>query len=71
MVKFDLSKLRGRIAERGLTQTEFAKQMGWSNAGCSYRFNGTTFLKQTDIAKAIEILEIPTEEVVEYFFKEL
>lgn len=66
--KFDLSKLRGRIREKLGSEQEFQKQMGFSKYTNTSRLNGASFFKSDEIAKACEILDIPTNRIDIYFF---
>lgn len=65
---FDYSKLRGKIVEKFGTQTKFASAMKWSERTLSLKLNGGVPWKQTDIAKAVEILELNEIDIPQYFF---
>ena len=66
---YDYSKLRGRIVEKLGTNQAFAKAIGLSEVSVSDKVSGKRYWKQREIAKAIEILEIPETEVGIYFFQ--
>lgn len=66
---FDYSKLRGKIIEKYKSQTKFAKAMGWSEQTMSKKMNGKIPWKQTDIHKAIRLLDASESDIQEYFFK--
>lgn len=66
---FDYSKLNGRIVEVLGTRTEFSKKMGISERTIYLKLNNKTYWKNNEIKKAIEILNIPIEEIGLYFFK--
>lgn len=65
---FDYNKLRGRIVEKYGNQIEFAKAMDWSERTLSKKINGKVSWKQTDICKAINLLELTEDDIQEYFF---
>ena len=67
-IRFDYSKLRGRIVEKYGTQQAFALDMGLSDVAISSKLNGHTYFMQTEIAKAIRVLEIAPGDVTSYFF---
>ena len=65
---YDYKKLRGRIIEKFGTQQNFAIAMEWSERTLSLKMNCKVFWKQPEIVKASELLEIPSCEVIDYFF---
>lgn len=65
---FNYSKLKGRIVEKFNTQAKFALAMKWSERTLSLKLNGNIPWKQTDIAKAIELLELDENDIPKYFF---
>lgn len=66
---FDYNKLRGKIIEKYGSQIEFAKAMGWSERTLSKKMTGKIPWKQTDIYKAIGLLNLSVEDIQEYFFE--
>lgn len=66
---FDYSKLKGRIVEKFGGQSGFAKAMEWSERTLSKKMTGQVAWKQTDICKAIGLLELSEGDIQEYFFK--
>ena len=64
----DYRKLRGRIIEKYGTLRDFASDMKWSERTLSLKMNCKVFWKQPEIMKAAKLLEIPYDEVMEYFF---
>ena len=66
----NFNKLRGRIKEKLGTENIFAKKIGISAVSLSSRFAGRTFFTVDEIQKACkeEVLDIPKEEISEYFF---
>ena len=67
-MQFDYSKLRGRIVEKFGTMSVFAKAMGWSLRTMSLKMTNARFWKQSDIEKAINLLEIDAADIPIYFF---
>lgn len=65
---YNYSKLLGRIVEKTGTQTNFAKMMNISERSISLKLNGKRGWKQSEIAKACSVLEIPADEIATYFF---
>lgn len=67
-MKFNYSKLRGRIVEIFGSQTEFAQAMGWSERTLSLRMGNKRLWRQNDICRASELLGIDNSEIPAYFF---
>lgn len=67
-MSFDYSKLRGRIVEKFGTLENFSKEVKISNHTISKYMNNKIPWKQTNISKAVQVLEIPPEEIPSYFF---
>lgn len=65
---FDYSKLRGRIIEIFGSQVKFAAQMKWSERTLSLKLNGNRPWKQSDICKAIALLQLSESDIPIYFF---
>ena len=65
---YNYSKLLGIIVERVGTQAAFAEKMGLSERSISLKLNGKVAWKQTEIAKACEVLGIRLNEIDKYFF---
>lgn len=65
---YNYSKLLGKIVERVGTQAAFAEKMGLSERSISLKLNGKVAWKQTEIAKACEVLGIRLNEIDKYFF---
>lgn len=65
---YNLNKLKGRIIEKFGTQGNFAKAMGMSERTVSLKLDNQVDWKQSEIVKACELLEIPKEEIADYFF---
>lgn len=67
-IPFNYSKLRGRIVEKCGTQQEFAKTMEMSEKTVSLKMQGKIPWKQTDIMKALDVLDLDASDVQDYFF---
>lgn len=67
-IAYDYSKLNGKITEICKTQYVFAERMGWSERTATFKINNIRSWKQSDIEKAIAILHIEREKIVEFFF---
>lgn len=65
---FDYSKLRGRIREVFGTEGSFAKAIGRSHNFISSVFAGNSVFSQDDIVKAVDVLNIATDDIGIYFF---
>ena len=61
-------KLRGRIAELGISQTELAKILGISVTAMNSKMNGRMAFVQRDILKLSEVLNISAEEIGTFFY---
>lgn len=68
MLVFNYSKLKGKIIEVCGTQGVFAEKMGLSERTISLKLANKIFFKQDEMVKALEILNIPLEELELYFF---
>ncbi|MGM9630435.1 DUF739 family protein [Butyricicoccus sp.] len=65
---YNYSRLLGRIVEKVGTQYKFAQAIGLSERTVSLKLNGKVGWKQTEIAKACDILDIDKSEICDYFF---
>lgn len=70
-MKFDYSKLNGQIVAVYGTQLNFAVAMGMSERSMSLKLNNRVPWKNTEIAKAVELLKIKHSEIPSYFFKQM
>lgn len=68
-MEYDYSKLIGKIAEKCGTKSNFAKQMGLSERTVSLKLNNKISWKQTEMAKAVKVLELKQTDIQAYFFK--
>lgn len=67
-MSYNYSKLLGRIVEKVGTQCAFSERMELSERSISLKLNGKISWKQSEIAKACEVLDIQLSEIAEYFF---
>lgn len=67
---FDYSNLSGIIVTKYGTQYNFANAMGLSERSVSLKLNNKVPWKNTEIAKAIDLLGINPKEIPKYFFKQ-
>lgn len=65
---YNYAKLRGRITEVTGTQSEFAKRMGLSVRSVSLKLHNKIQFKQTEIQKALRVLNLTAADIQEYFF---
>ena len=67
-VKFDYSKLLGKIKENGYTQSEFAAELGKASSTFSLRLSGEGYFRQPEIIKICDMLGIAYKDISLYFF---
>lgn len=67
-MKFNHSKLLGRIRECGLTQEQLAKAISISKASLSAKLNNIFYFTAREMYAICEVLNIPISEIGEYFF---
>ena len=60
-------QLRHRIEDAGYQDQEFAAEMGWPGSVLSARLNGRTPWSMADAFRACSLLQIPLEEMFNYF----
>ena len=65
---FNFNKLRGRIIEKFGSQTAFVRAFGVSENTFSQKMNNKVRFSSDDILKITKMLDIPGEEIGEYFF---
>ena len=68
MIDFKYAKLRGRITEKYGTEGRFAEALNVSQVTLSRKFNGKSQFNAEEIKKWCSLLDIPMEEVGQYFF---
>ena len=67
-MKFDYSKLRGRMAECGVTQEQLAEKIGINKCTLSVKLNGHYAFGNDEIINICRVLNIPTVSISKYFF---
>ena len=67
-IRFNYSKLRGKIKEKYSTQESFANAVGISNSSLSLKLNNNGQFSQYEIEKLCNTLDIPKNQIVAYFF---
>lgn len=67
-MNYNYSKLKGRIKEKYGTQENFARAIGITQPTTSFKINGKASWNQGEIVKAIEVLGLSKDDIVEYFF---
>lgn len=68
-MSYDYRKLNGRIIEVCGTQANFAEKMGLSERTISLKLNNKISWKQTEIHRAIEVLNLTEKDIQNYFFE--
>ena len=67
-VKFNYSKLKGRITEKLGTQKAFAELLGITEGTLTSKLLGYTYFTQDEIYRSISILDIDPGDSTLYFF---
>ena len=67
-VRYDYSKLLGRLREKGYTQAQFAERLGMSEMSLNNKLNNKYDFKQSEIVAALSALDIPASKTGAYFF---
>lgn len=67
---FNYNKLSGKIVEVFGTRYKFAEKMGWSERTLSLKMSGNRAWKQTDICKALKLLDLTEADIPTYFFNQ-
>lgn len=67
---FNYDKVRGRIKEKLKNELTFAEKLGISQVSLSAKFNNKSDFTASEISRATDkdVLDIPTNEIGEYFF---
>ena len=68
MIRYDYSKLLGRMKERGYTQAALAKEIGISETSLNLRLNNKLRFSQDEILKSCDSLGVPRDSLGDYFF---
>lgn len=67
-VRFDYSKLKGKITEKCGTQKAFAELLGITDGTLTSKLLGYTYFTQTEIYRSMRILGVEQENPSLYFF---
>ena len=67
-MKYNYSKLRGRIKECGLTQEQLANAIGKDKSTMSSKLKGRFAFTQKEIDEICKVLDISNNEIGDYFF---
>lgn len=67
-MRFDYSRLRGRIVEKFGSQHEFAKALGISKQAVSKKMNGKIPFHQAEMVVISNLLDFPVSDMDKYFF---
>lgn len=67
---YDYSKLKGRIREKGYIQDDIARAINNNRSTFSLKLNNKYLFNQDEIVAIVKFLDIPAEELQDYFFTE-
>ena len=67
-MKFNYSKLLGRMKECGFTQLTLAEAIGKSKATLNAKLNNQNYFTQPEMIAICNVLGIPHKEIHLYFF---
>lgn len=67
-IMFDYSKLRGRVKEKGYSQSQVADMIGIAPATYSQKINNKSVFTQDEISRIIKAVDIPMSDIGSYFF---
>jgi cyanate lyase len=67
-MKYNYSKLLGRIKECGFTQESLSKAIGKNKSTLSAKINGQFAFTQKEIDEICKVLDISNNEIGDYFF---
>ena len=62
------SKLRGLIKEKGLSDSELAKEINLSSSSLSLRLNGKVDWTVPEVRAICDVLQIDKSDISQYFF---
>ncbi len=68
MSTYNYSRLLGKIKEHGFTQESLAEKVGISVCSLNLSLNNKRGFRQAEILKICDILNIPVQNVADYFF---
>ncbi len=67
-MRFDYSKLRGKIVEKFGNYTNFCDKIGWTTSELSSKLSNKRHFTVTDIYSISKVLELQTEEIGAFFY---
>ena len=67
-MKFNHSKLIGRMRELGFTQEQLAKAIGMSRATLGEKLKGRFYFTTKEIYRICKVLNIDLKDIGDYFF---
>lgn len=67
-MKFNYSKLLGKMRECGFTQEQLANAIGINKATLSVKLNNRFSFSQDEIIAICKVLNIPISEIGEFFY---
>lgn len=65
---YDYSELLGRIKAKKITQEELAKQIHLNPSTLNQKLNNKSDFSQTEMRNICQVLDIPIDNIVSYFF---
>lgn len=68
MPMYSYGKLRGRLAEMGMSQEELARKIHLSATSLNNKMNGKVQFKQNEMMSILNVIRVPVDQVVDYFF---
>lgn len=68
-IVYDYELLKDKISEKGLTQETLAPKLNMSRTSLNLKLNSKSNFTQTEIKVMAELLNIPSKELGNYFFK--
>lgn len=69
-MKFDFSRLRGKIREQGKSQADLCAEIGMSTATLSLKLSGKSDFRQEEIMAIAKTLGIAPKQIPYFFFCE-
>lgn len=69
-MSFGYDKLLGRMREKGVTQKMLAQRIHNTPSTLNQKLNNKGFFRQNEIYETCTFLDIATEEIGSYFFKQ-
>lgn len=67
-MRFNHSKLRGKMRELGITQAALADAIGINESTLNAKLNGKAYFSTKEIDKICQVLNIANDEIGAYFY---